>query len=185
MRSRYLERSCDSCTSQVDCHRHHHFAGVSPFYFTRGSLSMEKQDPSDDNSVDGRFVQLSWDSQLSKIDDAEKTTFDCHDELCQEASNGVHDAVTAASPIGTEFESKFQKLLEDLSGWQGVQLKTSDSSAISGLLSECENIVKSKATIVQQTDVDNEHRLIQKASQILHDLVCLHTPGNLISADLA
>ena len=153
---------------------------VSPF---SQLASMEKQRPSDDNSVNHRSVQLSWDSQSSEIDDVEPRKTSVYDELCQEASNGVRDqAVTAASPIGTEFESKFQKLLQNLSGWQGVRWKVSDCSAISRLLTECENVVKSKSTL-QQMDVDSEHTLIQKASQILHDLVCLHTPGIFKTAD--
>ena len=80
----------------------------------------------------------------------------------------------------TEFKSKFERLLEGLSGWKAVQVKESDS-VMSRLICECENIVKSKSTVaVQQTDIDHEHTLIQKASQILHDLVCLHTPGMVL-----
>lgn len=117
-----------------------------------------------------------------------------HDDLRQDCDtpNGARDTVAVestglsmsannASVKGTEFESTFEKLLEGLSDWKGVQVKVSDCIVMSRLLCECENIVKSKSTVaVQQTDVHREHTLIQRASRILHDLVCLHTPGTVL-----
>ena len=106
------------------------------------------------------------------------------DTLNREASVEVESTRLSVSANNvsvndTEFKSKFERLLEGLSGWKAVQVKESDS--IVRLICECENIVKSKSTVaVQQTDIDHEHTLIQKAGQILHDLVCLHTPGTVL-----
>lgn len=116
--------------------------------------------------------------KVSRRDDLRQDT--PHDTVAIE-STGLSMSANNASVKRPEFESKFERLLEDLSGWKGIQLKVSDCTVMSRLLRECENIVKSKSTVaVQQTDVDHEHMLIQRASQILHDLVCLHTPGTVL-----
>ena len=106
----------------------------------------------------------------------------CHNTVASVEVESTRLSVSANNVVSvndTEFKSKFERLLEGLSGWKAVQVKESDS--IVRLICECENIVKSKSTVaVQQTDIVHEHTLIQKASQILHDLVCMHTPGTVL-----